>query len=513
MRMKLTAEQLPVTTSKAPLTFVKAAPGSGKTFMSVERFGWLRYHHLAHETRGIAAVSFARSASTELRNRIGARWGPAALSWPSFVSTFDELHRIVLRFLLAQSHIRWPGDHISLKVYETWRRFPNAKQQGRDHKPLRATVDPSGSVEAVPLGSWPKPKAYFIDPAHYLGQLARGTCTHDEVRSVLASVLLDGSLDLSEEVQNFLRRSFAHLLVDEVFDLNRLDTRLLQLAVNAGLELTLVGDPWQSIFEWRGSTPQLVKQLLSESSFQTFPVVGSHRYRTTEMRELANRLFRGEPFMVLPAEADRKPDVVLAERWMALWTTESLPILPSGFGRLDQTRASAALIILLNDFTMELFNVPAADVGNALAVLDWIPDRRQLIRARQAIADPSAQIVDVWAALRQGLGYPCRWGSPQTRAGDCLQILISRVRSNERLILGTTTHQAKGLEWPAVDYVSDLPTGMAVRLNPDNANDRCRYVALTRAQDSVRMRPLSVQVLYQMRYQNSANSIHDTTYG
>jgi DNA helicase-2/ATP-dependent DNA helicase PcrA len=500
MRKQLTVEQLPAATSKAALTFIKAAPGSGKTFMSVERFGWLRYYHLAHEVRGIAAVSFARSASVELRNRIAARWGPAALTWPSFVSTFDELHRMVLRFLLANGHIRWPGGHVSLKVYETWRRFANTKQQGTDHKPLRAAVNSSGNVEPVPLGSWPRPKAYFIDASHYLAQLSRGTCTHDELRSVLTSVLLDDSPDLSQEVKSFLRRSFAHLLVDEVFDLNRLDTRLLQLVVDAGIQLTLIGDPWQSIFEWRGSTPQLVEQLLKQASFHAFPVAGSHRYRTEEMRRLASQLFRGKPFMLSSAEPNRRPDVVLAEWWRALWATESLPILPCGFGRLDQTRASAALILLLNDLTMELFDVPAADVHNALAVLNWTPDRRQLFPARRAIADPSAKITDVWAALYQGLGRPRGWGSPRATAGERLQILIDRVRSNERLILGTTTHQAKGLEWPAVDYVSDLPVGIPVRLDQNNANDRCKYVALTRAQDSVRVRPLPQEVVRRMQF-------------
>ena len=68
----LTDEQLPAATSKAALTFVDAAPGSGKTFMSVERFGWLRYHHLADDPRAVAGVSYARSASADCWASSGA---------------------------------------------------------------------------------------------------------------------------------------------------------------------------------------------------------------------------------------------------------------------------------------------------------------------------------------------------------------------------------------------------------------------------------------------------------
>lgn len=503
-RSQLSPEQLPVATSTAALTFVNAAPGSGKTFMSVERFGWLRYFHLAHDQRGIAAVSFARSASAELRSRIASRWGPGALQWPAFAGTFDELHRRVLRNLLARGLVQWPGGHVMLTVHETWRRFPNARLQGSTDLALLARLDPGGAVIAGALDGRRRPRAYYIDESQYLEQLRLGHCTHDEIRSVLSAALIGASLELSDAVMEYLRTTYSHLLVDEAFDLNRLDTKLVELAAAAGIGLTLVGDPWQSIFEWRGSTPKLVHSLVDSLPFTRLDVKGSHRYRTDEMQQLSDRLIVGEWFSVRGAEPDRRPDVVLADRWASLWGSDALPILPSGFGRVDKSGGCAALVLLLNDFTMEMFGVPAADIGNAAFALDWRGDRRCLAPARGAIADPTSDITHVWSALFEGLGRPSGWGEPGKLAAERLQLLMDRVRMGENLILGTSTHQSKGLEWSNVDYVTDLVPGVGYKLVQEVPNDRHMYVALTRAKDSVRVRPLPDAVVRAMRFEGMA---------
>ena len=85
MKRALTDEQGRPATSRSQRTLVIAAPGSGKTFMAVERFGVLRYNHHQHDHRGIAAVSFARSASDELLVRIRRRWGGDAVRPPLYV--------------------------------------------------------------------------------------------------------------------------------------------------------------------------------------------------------------------------------------------------------------------------------------------------------------------------------------------------------------------------------------------------------------------------------------------
>jgi DNA helicase-2/ATP-dependent DNA helicase PcrA len=498
-------EQLPAATSTAARTYVKAAPGSGKTFLAVERFGWLRYHHLRSEQRGIAAVSFARSASAELRTRIGRRWGASALGWPAFADTFDELLRLALRDLLAREQLEWPGGHVLLETHDTWMRFPNVKQNKGADEPLRAVADATRRVVPVGLGRWPKPPAYFADEDHYVARLAEGQTTHDEVRSVLASVLGVGdvvALDLSAEVGQFLARNFAHVLVDEAFDLNELDARVLEVAAGAGLELTLVGDPWQSIFEFRGAAPRSVARFIRDMGFQRFDVISSHRYQTAEMQDLARRLVSGDSFQVQAAPSTRTPNVVIADRWLALWNCD-LPVLPLFLhNKVKKTTGTAALLVLLNDLATELFGESVSDLSNAVQSLRWTPDRRDLLAARDALADPSVGSSEIWQALRSGPAASVGWLDPGVAAGRLLTRLMELVRSGQPLIRGLSVHQSKGLQWEHVDYLTDLPAGFSVRLDRDNANDRKKYVALTRAERTVRVRELPDEVKQQMRHDN-----------
>ena len=104
-----------------------AAPGSGKTFMAAERFGVLRCGHHSVDHRGIAAVSFARSASEDLQVRIPRCWGGDAVRWPNRVSTFDDLHRSVIRHLLGRGLLDMAeSSRQTARSQDSWRRTPRS---------------------------------------------------------------------------------------------------------------------------------------------------------------------------------------------------------------------------------------------------------------------------------------------------------------------------------------------------------------------------------------------------
>lgn len=44
-----------------------------------------------------------------------------------------------------------------------------------------------------------------------------------------------------------LGRSYCHLIVDESFDMNVIDALVVERAIDPGVTVTLVGDPWQSL--------------------------------------------------------------------------------------------------------------------------------------------------------------------------------------------------------------------------------------------------------------------------
>ena len=82
-----------------------------------------------------------------------------------------------------------------------------------------------------------------------------------------------------------------------------------------------------------------------------------------------------------------------------------------------------------------------------------------------------------------------------------MQRMMELVRSGRDLRPGLTVHQSKGLQWPRVDYLTDLVPGFDRILDRDKVADRLKYVALTRAEHSVRVRELPDRVRTQMYFE------------
>ena len=59
-------------------------------------------------------------------------------------------------------------------------------------------------------------------------------------------------------VRERLGATMRALIVDEVFDANDLDISVIEMAVDAGVAVTLVGDPWQALYVFRGARPEVV---------------------------------------------------------------------------------------------------------------------------------------------------------------------------------------------------------------------------------------------------------------
>lgn len=110
MRLPLTDDQKHAATSSADRVYIEASPGAGKTTVATERYGVARFGTKG-DRRGVLALSFARSARGELRDRVRRRWGANAMRWPHKVWTLDLLHFAIVRHLLSTNALKWPGGH------------------------------------------------------------------------------------------------------------------------------------------------------------------------------------------------------------------------------------------------------------------------------------------------------------------------------------------------------------------------------------------------------------------
>ncbi|MBG0813325.1 UvrD-helicase domain-containing protein [Planomonospora sp. ID82291] len=470
--LTLTGEQRRAASAPQRRVYMESAPGSGKTTVAAERFGFLRYG-FPPDGRAVLGLAFTRSAAAELRTRVLSRWGRASLTWPNRIDTLDAFIRDILMFLLRTGRLSWPGGRRELVVSDTWEVW--GVSTWRRDAPRLAPHLRIDQGEVICEGS-----------SRFLAPLAEGHCTHAEVRAVVGAAL--SCPILRSVIGDFVRRSVSAVVIDEAFDANDLDLRILTLLCEEDLPMTLVGDPWQALYEFRGARPLLVERLLAEQDFHESPLRRSFRFRSPATQSLADGLRLGVPVVVPVRGPGGKVDVALAAGWAELWDLDP-EILPLSFGQ-PTSGGKALATLLLNRFTSTALGSSAVFLKDALHKLDLPHDvdlTEELDGVLHLLREGGAGASD--AAGDRLIGAVRKLGMTRTRLvrGENfrknLQDLGRRVASDPvGFIPGLTVHQAKGREWDTVGFLPKRSDLAALRsgLSHHRIGDRLIYVALTR---------------------------------
>jgi DNA helicase-2/ATP-dependent DNA helicase PcrA len=484
----LTVEQRVAAGTATRGVFIEAGPGTGKTTVAAHRYGALRYRAVhRNDPRAVVAVSFTRSATWTLRRRVHRFYGPASTSWPHRIVTLDSIMVELLHHLLATGLVRWFGGVTELKVEDSWSVLGETFWTKRTYRLRLAEGKVVGEVEhAEKAAQRPDLKA--------IGEkLSAGICTHEDVRAVVAEALAVN--DLKASLRARLAASTRALIVDECFDANELDIAILHLAVDAGIDVTLVGDPWQALYLFRGARPELVWNLITKTGLRVLPLTQSFRWRSEEQASLALDLRAGIGVTLTALGADEiaeaAVEVVLATEWKPLWELGEM-VLPLAFHAFKGTAPEAAATILLNQVTRSVLGEDATYVRDsltALAIDDPAVSRQlegalaQVLELLKTPGRPAAAVA--WDELVRVLGtvsprhiQPAHW-----RYTDRLQLVATRLAHQHRPVAGLTIHQAKGREWDAVGMrLSEAQRALlATGLSSTDDIARKIYVGATRA--------------------------------
>jgi ATP-dependent DNA helicase UvrD/PcrA len=461
--------------------YIEAAPGSGKTTVAAERFGVLRFQPTRDE-RAVLAVSFTRSATAELSSRIRRRWGPHALTWPHRVVTLDTVWYDILLYLLRRELLYWPGGHKELVVHDTWK--VRLEHQWKRQQPYLKLENSSVVVSKW----WPRESDSRVVLEPFAQAIAGGECTHDDVRMVLGSALRQPAI--SDAVAQRLQDTTRAIIVDEVFDANELDLRLVELASERRIATSIIGDPWQALYRFRGARPEQVPALVEAMGFQRYPLTRSFRFQTGEARHLSSALRSGMPIQ-LPAGEVADADIVLAGRWADLWSCGA-DVLPLAFSSTPSNPTEAAAVLLLDRVTQSSIGLPAVFLQDALTSLG-ITDLDALRRLAEPLtavletlaADNADATERAWKHLRDVIGTESQRAFPRRHRTHIAR--LERLRNllqapAPKFVPGLTVHQAKGREWNCVAVrPTDTERVMLARgLNGNIEEHRRLYVALTR---------------------------------
>lgn len=490
MAIRLSDRQVVAVTSDQAYTNIVSAPGSGKTTVAAERFGYVASHRSA-DKRGVLGLSFNRAAVAELGGRIAARWGLAATQLPNVVTTFDELHVRIMHHLINRKVLNWPGGHSAVTVLDEYRgrhgfRFLQAKNWKRI-----ASCDARGQVisQSRQLAA---PEYGIGNANHHRAALEEGFASHEDVRTILRqATALDGVIDV---IQGWLSSNFRHIIIDEIYDADELDLWMAGAAGAVGTHLTIVGDPWQALYEWRGATPEKVQVLIDSFPFQEFEQPESFRFQGPQMPELSKSLRASAP-VTIPRHTSDVVDVALARRWADLWNVGD-NVLPLAFRTIGNA-IDGILNLLLDEVTRRKLGRDSFGKQSACVVLGIDP--ADLAPIQSAVLAPVLQAMlsgespdRVLHLLRDAavkLGSSRRPTRLQKQGEPIREREIEALRrrlQRDDLIPGLTVHQAKGREWRRVGVALSekdertLASGLQ-KLDPEHC---VLYVALTRAKES-----------------------------
>ena len=242
---------------------VLAVAGSGKSTTMAHRIKHLvqQYHIHPSAIQVLMFNSLARKQFSSHLDNIGLSKAqqPTVHTFHSF--SFQVIHEAVKKGILPSNTQYWLADKTELIWLTVKRAITELEKTKRI--PLE-TVDPEEALSTI--GLW---KSSLIPPNRagsyastylplvyrqfeYLRQ-AESALTFDDFIP-LAIELLENNPSLYERYCHNLK----HLIIDEYQDINFGQQRLIEILASEQVDIMVVGDDDQTIYEWRGARPNYI---------------------------------------------------------------------------------------------------------------------------------------------------------------------------------------------------------------------------------------------------------------
>ena len=254
--MELNKSQLQaVCHDKGPM-MVLAGPGSGKTMVITHRVKWLIEHAGVHPA-GILVVTFTKAAADEMRQRF-----VSLMDGRTMPVSFGTFHAIF--FSVLKHAYNYTASNIIRE---------EQKQQLIREIIEDMPVEPDNVSEFVNdvLSEIGLVKGSMMDIEHYYATSCATSVFRDiykqYVQRMENSRLIDFEDMLVYTWELFTQRKdilaawqhkFQYILIDEFQDINRIQYDIIKMLAGERKNLFIVGDDDQSIYRFRGATPEIM---------------------------------------------------------------------------------------------------------------------------------------------------------------------------------------------------------------------------------------------------------------
>lgn len=243
-------------------TLVLAGPGSGKTAVITGRIRYL-LEHGGVPAEHILVITFTKAAAGEMRLRF-----QSAVEGRRLPVQFGTFHAVFFSILKHAYHYR-PDQIISQDFKYAFLREILSGYHMREDEEQELMENLLGEISAV--------KNERLDLEHYYAKCCGSTQFRDiyraydrklrENRLIDFDDMLTLTYELLVQRPDHLRvwqEKFRCILVDEVQDMNLLQYEVLRMLAAPQNRLFLVGDDDQSIYQFRGARPELMRRFASD---------------------------------------------------------------------------------------------------------------------------------------------------------------------------------------------------------------------------------------------------------
>lgn len=241
---------------------VLAGPGSGKTAVITGRIRYLIEHGNVPAGH-ILVITFTKAAAEEMRLRF-----QSVMEGRRLPVQFGTFHAVFFSILKHAYHYR-PDQIISPDFKYAFLREILGGYHMREDEEQELMENLLGEISMV--------KNERLDLEHYYAKCC-GSAQFREIyhaydrklrenRMIDFDDMLTLTYELLTQRPDHLRmwqEKFRYILVDEVQDMNRLQYEVLRLLAAPQNRLFLVGDDDQSIYQFRGARPELMRRFVSD---------------------------------------------------------------------------------------------------------------------------------------------------------------------------------------------------------------------------------------------------------
>lgn len=306
IRQQLNEKQYRAAGSDSQYLRIIAGAGTGKTRTLSYRMAYLIQQGI--EPRRMVAITFTNKAAKEMQTRVDGilknEMDYVAYSKP-LIATF---HGFCVRFLKKEiGLLKGYNEKFSIASDEDqnaiYKNIFSKMTKGISKDFTKAVISKISSLKTDGVFDYEVTKDSVMIPIDSLYTFDELKHVYTEYQKYLRSQnLLDFDdilmltvkiMEDNPDVREHWRRKYDIFLIDEFQDTNTIQYYLVKLFLAPTSKLTVVGDPDQTIYTWRGAKNKIIKDDLQKDFPTLETVVLDDNYRSTQnILDAANRLIK-----------------------------------------------------------------------------------------------------------------------------------------------------------------------------------------------------------------------------